>query len=403
MNKTLLIAKYEYSHHVFTKRFWITLLSMPIAIVLVMLLSMYMSISAINTDPVGYVDKAGLMTLDQEMPGKKGFFDFTIPFLAYPDEEAAKQAVGTGAIQGFYVIPEGYESTYQLTYVGNKAPVSDITSQFLSFVRENLLVNEKITNEARLMNGSSLTLQSLDGQQTIGENGWTRIIVPILVGAMYLIVVLSSGGYLMQALVSEKENRTMEIMLTSATPNELMTGKIVGNMAVGLTQLFFWILIAGIALLIFRDRIPFLGEIRVPVDMTLIGIGMMLLSFVLVSALMAAIGATVTDTQESQSVNGLVVLPTVLPFYFISAFMSNPNGVIARILSYFPMSAPLSMSFRMAFGQVPGWEIGLVFVILIVTCLLSVWLAGRAFKMGMLQYSRRIPLKNLFSKEARGE
>ena len=79
MNKTLLIARYEYSHHVFTKRFWITLLSMPIAIVLVMLLSMYMSISAINTDPAGYVDKAGLMTLDQEIPGKKGFLILRFP------------------------------------------------------------------------------------------------------------------------------------------------------------------------------------------------------------------------------------------------------------------------------------------------------------------------------------
>ena len=64
------------------------------------------------------------------------------------------------------------------------------------------------------------------------------------------------------------------------------------------------------------------------------------------------------------------------------------------------MSAPLAMSTRIAITNVPTWEITLVFVIMILFCLLTIWLAGRAFRRGMLQYSKRVSLSQLFTKEA---
>jgi len=200
--------------------------------------------------------------------------------------------------------------------------------------------------------------------------------------------------------VEEKENRTMEIVVTSVSPNELMAGKIIGNLSVGLTQLLAWTVVAAAVLIGFGDRIPFMQNLQIPWSELILSLLLMLPAFVFTSALMAIIGSTVTETQEASQVTGLITLPIFLPYYFLSFILQNPNGTFARILSFFPMSAPLAMSTRIAITNVPTWEIILVFVIMIFFCLLTIWLAGRAFRRGMLQYSKRVSLSQLFTKEA---
>jgi ABC-2 type transport system permease protein len=91
----------------------------------------------------------------------------------------------------------------------------------------------------------------------------------------------------------------------------------------------------------------------------------------------------------------------MFPFYFFNVFLSNPNGILARVLSFIPLSAPLALSLRMAISSVSPLEIGLVFVAIITFTLLMFWLAGVVFKRGMLQYSRRLRFKEIFKKETR--
>jgi ABC-2 type transport system permease protein len=113
---------------------------------------------------------------------------------------------------------------------------------------------------------------------------------------------------------------------------------------------------------------------------------------------MAIVGATVTDSHEAAQVNGLITFPFLVPYYFFSVLMTHPNGAFARVLSYFPLSAPVAMTLRMAFTQVPAWELALVIAILVLFSVLTIWLAGKAFRMGMLQYSKRIKLSQLLKK-----
>lgn len=397
MNKTFEIAKYEYTHHVGQKRFWIALLSVPLAIILMSVFSVVLSITSVNSDPVGIVDHAGLISVPETPPEKDGLFDVVIQFNEYPDEAAARAAAENGQIQGFFVVPENFEPRYQVEYFSNEIPGSVVNTQFLTLLSNGLLAGEQLPNAERLLEGSHITMRSLDGSVTSEANDWTRIVVPILIGVLFMILVMTSGGYLMQALVEEKENRTMEVMVTSVSPNELMAGKIIGNLAVGITTLLFWAVIAAIALVVFLPRLPILSILYIPPVNLVVGVVAMLLSFVSVAALMATLGATLTQAQEAQSVNGLVILPVLLPFYFMASFFSNPNGVIPRILTYMPLSSPLSLSLRMALTTVPAWEVALTLLLLLAFCVFSIWLAGKAFRLGMLQYTRRISLKELFS------
>ena len=400
MNKMHEVAKYEYTRHVNNKAFWITLFAVPAGILLIMLLSVVITFASIDTDPVGYVDQAGLIKQPQVQPEKTSFFEPFIPLIPYADETSARWAAEDGKIQGYFVIPQGYTDSYQLIYYFNKPLSSEIRTEVDTLIRTNLLAGETIPNFERLTEGSHFTQVSLDGTRIVEENEAAKIIIPMVISFLFVIAVMTSGGYLLQALVEEKENRTMEIVVTSVSPNELMAGKIIGNLSVGLTQLLAWMVVAAAVLIGFGDRIPFMQNLQVPWNELILSLLLTLPAFVFTSALMAIIGSTVTESQEASQVTGLITLPIFLPYYFLSFILQNPNGTFARILSFFPMSAPLAMSTRIAITNVPTWEIILVFVIMILFCLLTIWLAGRAFRRGMLQYSKRVSLSQLFTKEA---
>ena len=403
MNKTVNVARYEYLHHVGNKRFWISLISVPLGFTLIFILSALLSRFSFDTRPVGIVDQGNLIQLQPDNSAKSTFFDPQIYLYVYPDEASARAAVDSSEIQGFAVLPEDYASRYQLTYWTNKQPESGVQSLISGFISKNLMVAENIDTAVlkRITEGSSVVMQSLDGSQTSDGTGWHRIIVPIVVGMLNFIVVMSSGGYLLKALVEEKENRTIEIMLTSVPSREIMGGKIIGNLGVGLTQIAVWVLLLGVVGFFFRDKLGFLTDINLSGGYLLISVALMILSFIFSAALMATIGAAMTSSEESQGIIGLMVLPMMFPFYFLTVFLSYPNGILARVLSFFPLSAPLALSLRMAFSSVSALEIGLVFVVSVFFTLLMFWLAGVVFKRGMLRYSKRLSLKEIFSKEVR--
>ena len=403
MNKTVNVARYEYLHHVGNKRFWISLISVPLGFTLIFILSALLSRFSFDTRPVGIVDQGNLIQLQPDNSAKSTFFDPQIYLYVYPDEASARAAVDSSEIQGFAVLPEDYASRYQLTYWTNKQPESGVQSLISGFISKNLMVAENIDTAVlkRITEGSSVVMQSLDGSQTSDGTGWHRIIVPIVVGMLNFSVVMSSGGYLLKALVEEKENRTIEIMLTSVPSREIMGGKIIGNLGVGLTQIAVWVLLLGVVGFFFRDKLGFLTDINLSGGYLLISVALMILSFIFSAALMATIGAAMTSSEESQGIIGLMVLPMMFPFYFLTVFLSYPNGILARVLSFFPLSAPLALSLRMAFSSVSALEIGLVFVVIVFFTLLMFWLAGVVFKRGMLRYSKRLSLKEIFSKEVR--
>lgn len=403
MNKTVNVARYEYLHHVGNKCFWISLISVPLGFTLIFILSALLSRFSFDTRPVGIVDQGNLIQLQPDNSAKSTFFDPQIYLYVYPDEASARAAVDSSEIQGFAVLPEDYASRYQLTYWTNKQPESSVQSLISGFISKNLMVAENIDTAVlkRITEGSSVVMQSLDGSQTSDGTGWHRIIVPIVVGMLNFIVVMSSGGYLLKALVEEKENRTIEIMLTSVPSREIMGGKIIGNLGVGLTQIAVWVLLLGVVGFFFRDKLGFLTDINLSGGYLLISVALMILSFIFSAALMATIGAAMTSSEESQGIIGLMVLPMMFPFYFLTVFLSYPNGILARVLSFFPLSAPLALSLRMAFSSVSALEIGLVFVVIVFFTLLMFWLAGVVFKRGMLRYSKRLSLKEIFSKEVR--
>jgi len=123
-------------------------------------------------------------------------------------------------------------------------------------------------------------------------------------------------------------------------------------------------------------------------------------AFLMVAALMGAIGATMTETSESQQISGLFSITMMIPYYLASPIMMNPGGAMATALTFFPFTAPITILLRMSLTIVPQWQLILAIGLLWVFALLAIWFAGKAFRMGMLRYGKKLSLKEIFRKEA---
>lgn len=398
MNKTWQVALHEYQRHVFTRRFLFGLLSVPFFMaILIGLVFLIMSMNN-NTTPLGYVDQSGLLADPLPAPPVEAP-DKPTPIQAFPDETAARHALDTGLIQGYYVIPVDYLTKGSLKEVFLQTIKPSPRLQFYSFLEVNLLAGVDAPVAERLMKGDEMIARSLDGsRQMSSKNGWFSLFLPIIAAIGFIIAMFTAGGYLMQAVVEEKENRTMEVILTSVSPNQFMSGKIIADISIGLTQIFAWLVFIIIAIRIAARSLDFLQGIQVSPQLVLLSLVILLPTFVMVSAFMALIGATVSEAREGQQMIGLISLPIWIPYMLVAVIIENPNSPLAVALSLLPLTSSLTMLLRQGVTILPPWQIALSSSILVISAIAAIWLAGKAFRLGMLRYGKRLSLREIFSR-----
>lgn len=399
MSKLWQIIRNEYIRHVFRKRFLLSLLSLPIAVLVMVGVALIIAGFETDTTPIGYVDPSGALANPIQMPESTDIFDPSIQFIAYPDPDQAQADLDAGSIQAYYILPADYPQNNQVELIYHEEPGSTALYQFEDFVRFTLMENANVDPEIvnRLSEGFTYTLESADGSRQMNDDQWYLVFTPYIAGMMFVVVVMTSGGYLLQAVVEEKENRTMEIVITSVSPSQLMTGKIIGNIAVGLTQLVVWLIFGVVGLKIAGQFWPLLQDFSLSTEYIIVTLLIMLPSFVLVSAIMAAIGSSMTEMREAQQISGMFSLPFMVPFYVSSAIMMNPNGALALALSYFPLTAPITILMRMTFTVVPAWQIAINVASLVIFAILAIWFATKAFRLGMLQYGKKLSFKEVLN------
>lgn len=394
MRKFWLVCWNEYRRHVLRKRFLIVILSPVLMMGLFGVILVVAMFAQLDRRPLGYVDRSGMFAHAKDASTGSSF-SITARMIAFPDETAARKALDTRRIQGYYVIRPSYPVDAAVDLVAEKPLGQGADGAFDAFVRANLVAGKPPQVARRLLNGTTITARVPEhAQETKAGSDWIRLLVPLAAGMMFVFVINTSGGYLLQAVVDEKENRTMEIIITSVSANQLMAGKVVGNLSVGLTQLLIWTGLPGALILAAGSRIPFLATALEPKFLLLLALTM-IPAFVMISALMAAIGSTATESREAQQVSTMFSLPIMAPYWLFAPILAHPNGALARGLSYFPLSAPVTLTMRAAITTLPAWEVALNLAILYVTAGLALWLAGRVFRLGMLRYGQPLSLRDL--------
>ena len=399
MRKFWLVFSHEYARHVLRKRFLFAILSMPLFVVVIIVIGFLSVFIQYNGKPVGYVDALPVFAAPQMPPTN----DSSIPpvaFLAYPDEAAATAALKQKEIQSYFVIPVDYIETGNIRLVSLQSTAVNVTDAVRNFLRYNLIQTQPSDVVNRLTQGTEVILRAADNSQSMSENDWMSFALPLLAGILFVIAVNTSGGYLLQAVVEEKENRTMEIIITSVSPDQLMAGKVLADLCVGLTQLFSWLLFVLLGIVVAGRFLPFALNISIAPGFVVLMVATLLPAFVLVAALMAIAGAMTTDSREAQQVAGLLTLPIFIPYWFTTPLLSNPNSPLAIGLSLFPLTAPVALPLRASVAQIPVWQNVLAVSLLTLFAAAALWLAARVFRMGMLQYGKRLEWREIFSRNS---
>jgi ABC-2 type transport system permease protein len=400
MSKFWKVVRHEYTRHVFRKRFLFGLFSVPLMVVVMIGVVLLIALSQENGKPLGYVDRSSL--LSQAVPmTQPGALQKRIQIISFPSEPQARQALDSGQIQAYFVLGKDYLQTGNARLVAlQKEPSQGALDQFRAFVRANLLANQPPQVARRLAQGDSLLVRSEDGSRQLMQGDWFNLLLPIFAGLAFMMAIFTTSGYLMQAVVEEKENRTMEVLVTSVSPMQLMSGKIIGLIGVGLTQFLGWVSFGILGVLLGRNFFSWMQSASLSPSILLWSFIILIPSFVMVASLMVAVGSTVTEAREGQQISGLFTMPVVIPYWFIGLIMKNPNGLLSQLLSFFPLTAPVTLTLRMAFAIIPLWQLALNLLELTLAAALAMWLASRAFRLGMLQYGQRLTLRQLIRRRA---
>ena len=385
------IAIHEYRRNVFKLSFLVTLLSVPLMIALNVGIGFYLESRGNDDAPLGYVDASGLFA--DPIPVPVSGSREPLEFLPYPTQEEARAALESGQIQAFFAVPPDYGRTRDMTLYYFEEPGGSTTRQLYDFVQANLLADRPAAIARRVvLIGEGLTVRSLDGRQEVPSGGPSfGIIMPMLIGFAFIFLLLMNAGYLMQAVVEEKENRTMEVLVTSVSTGQLIAGKVLGVVAIGLTQLAAWVVVGVLAVVVAAGAgIAWFQDASLDWQLMLSTVAIAIPAYVFAAALMTAIGATTTSTQESQATGAIFFILHVVPLYLAALIIKEPNALLPTICTFLPFTSLLTMVLRNVFASVPLWQIAVAFALQIVYAAVALWLAGRAFRLGMLQYGQRL-------------
>ena len=403
MNRIWRVALYEYRRNVFKKSFLWTLLSIPLMVAFSVGSGFVLESLQDSDLPVGYVDQAGIFEKAVPAPISEG--EKPVEFIPFQSEQEALASLEANQIQAYYNLPVEYYETRSIEIVYAKKPAENANRQWWDFLQINLLSDQPKEIAYRIAAGTDVTVRSLDGKRSVADSGPSfGNLMPLLITLAFLALILMSSGYLMGAVAEEKENRTMEIVVTSVSPLQLIVGKLLGILAIGLTLLVTWTLIVILGVYAARMMgIGFFQNLEMDWSVVLATAAIAAPAYILVGALMIAIGTMVTTTQEGQSFSSIFVIFHMIPLYISIAFLNSPDSSLAVVLSVMPFTSLMTIAMRNTFFAVPTWQVAVSVCVQTISALGAIWLASRAFRLGMLRYGQRLSWRGLFQTSQAGE
>ncbi|HNW51115.1 MAG TPA: ABC transporter permease [Prolixibacteraceae bacterium] len=443
MNKIKLIIEREYLSRVKKKSFLVLTLLTPILFGLLMFLPSYlMTRENKEEQKVAVIDRSSIFlgNLEDSKSTKFKFF----PVNEY---ETVKQNFQKGEYYALLEIPENILTTNKVLVFSNKQINIDVKNHINWQLEKKLedIKREELVKRVGIPDledqikktKTSISVETIKvGEDGKGKKSSTEIamVLGYVIGFLIYMFVFLYGTMVMRGVLEEKQNRIVEVIISSVKPVELMIGKIIGIAAVGLTQFVIWVvLIFGISLgaksFFLSDSAVqqmsqaqsqniMMGSNQAAVELTqnvgnsqfneimaqISGINFagiiicflvyFILGYLLYSSLMAAIASSV-DTEED--VNQLMLpiqIPLIASIIIMMSAIKNPEGPLAVWCSHIPFTSPIIMMVRVPFG-VPWWEILVSMSILAITTLVTVWFAAKIYRTGVLMYGKKITWKEL--------
>lgn len=428
MNKTLLIIQREYLSRVKKKSFLLVTFLVPLLIIGIYGLTIFLTGKSFESSQstVHVIDQTGFVA--------EGLNDAKqTTFVQVSDDIDAEKKKILDSEEKVYllVISDDVEEsgTVDLFSAENAgfALQGIISNQVEAIIRNKQLEESGI--DVALLEGINPRVsvatkeitESGERDSSVGLSMGIAIALSILI---YLALFLY-GAQVMRGIIEEKNNRIVEVIISSVKPFQLMMGKILGIGLVGLTQFILWIVLSAAlmtaATFIFAGNASpeaieaaqqmssasqaydpgLIGDVQKAVDS--LDINRLLICFfiffiggyLLYSALFAAVGSAVDNETESQQFMMPITLP--LLFTYVLSFgvlINDPHGPLSVWLSMIPLTSPIAMLVRVPFG-VPDWQIAVSAVLLVAGFVVTTWIAARIYRVGILMYGKKASYKEI--------
>jgi len=419
MRNTLLIIKREYLERVRTRSFLILTLLLPGIMTVVMLLPAKLAtvgdkvqhlVIVTSTQQFGEMVRRRLLSdstniADDEDANsgttaakQKSESKYIIDVDSNPTEAervVLRDKINSQAIDGYLWLSDDAIASGKVTwasrnvpYFSERAHLSETLNQIIQYERlsKNGLTGDQADRLLKPIKVESVRMER--GREAKGSGGGKLLEVVVMVMLLYMAVLLY-GISVMRSVLEEKTSRILEVLLSSATSTELMTGKLLGVGAVGLTQILVWVVMAGVFASPAMAMQPSFSELQIPPGMLVAFAVFFFLGYFLYSTIYATIGAITTTEQEGQQLQFFIVIPLVLSVFMLAPAVRNPDATAVVWMSMIPFFAPLLMYARIVVQTPPMWQIALSLLLLIGTTAGILVLCARIYRIGILIYGKR--------------
>lgn len=407
IKKAITVAKWEYLEKVKTKTFIISLIITPLIIISFSIIPTLLSTHEDQrTKPVGIIDETQYYfnqvknelekyKLDNGQPNYLviNLYDKSIP--PEKSKQIADKNVTENDIDGYILIAGAGNDSITVQYrtmgMGNFADINRIQNAI-----NKIAVKQKLSKMGFKPDLANILQQEIEVEQVrIDESGKERkdnFLVIFFSSFVFILLlmmmVIYSGQMLVRSMLEEKSNRLIEVLISSCTSEELLTGKILGLGSLGLTQMFIWAMI-GIALA---------GGAVIPYsafDNILPTFAFFLLGFLFYTTLFVGIGSIVSSEQEAQHVTTYLSLSLMFPVVIAIPAIQNPDFLLTKIFSYIPLTIPTVMILRINSSTVSFADILLSALILSLSIIITIKISAKVFRYGILYYGSRPSLKEI--------
>lgn len=326
-------------------------------------------------------------------------------FRPFDDQESAREALLSSEVRGIFVLPDDYIASGRVDIFSKQR--ADFSGSDSRGALKNLLLE-------RMLAGSVAAEVAERVRNPIAETSkWTvtpdgrvekrdiiaivaRLVVPIVFTIMLFVSLMMSAGYLLQGTAIEKENKLAEVILSSANPEEIMSGKLLGLAGAGLLQITVWFGMFIGAGLLFAGTLQ-LGGVEVPWFGMMVGVFFFIGGYLFLGSLMLGTGSLGSNMRESQQLSMVWIMLNMIPMVFMQILIFEPNGTLARVFSWIPFTAPVTVVLRTTLEPegIALWEVAGSLAMMAGCTWMAIRLGARLFRVGLLLTGARPKLREI--------
>ncbi|HSK93546.1 MAG TPA: ABC transporter permease [Candidatus Angelobacter sp.] len=420
------VAKREYLFRVRNRAFRITTALLAVAVALVTLAPTIFALLGVDepprvgvsvqaedlsADPVMSLRQA-LVLADDPDPGQEGRDpDRSAQVTRVDDADGAADEVRAGDLDGLLTITRSGDGELGFEYLSDAGPTSRtrllVTQAATAIAIADRLERAGVDAQqgAELFQPADFTAVPVnpDDARTADDFGGSFILAYALV-ILTLMAIITYGTWVAQSVAEEKSNRVMELLITAASPRQLLTGKVLGTGAAGLTQYAAIVAAVAIGFMLNDPVSEALGVAgAAPIQLPELGPGMIglfglffLLGFLLYSTLYAAAGSMVSRIEDVQQATGLLMFAAMAGYFASFPALNDPDAGWVAPLSVIPFFSAYLMPARLLLTSPTPGEIALAIGLLLVAVVVAIWIASRIYSAGVLLYGQRASIRTVF-------